>query len=187
MSTLIDALPAGRDWLLELPEYQRQTLASLPPTDDPLGAATQWLEASGPSDTAPHGIMLDTGQVFLLALLKEVRKLLCTDEGYEEERADLRQNMKAGRLVLVTAVAGAVSQVLGASPILLAPPVAIALNVILNAATASGCEALATAIDARVDAGLSLDALPEDLSGADPRTPVSANGRPADEESTEGR
>ena len=149
MTALIDLLPSDRDWLSELPEYQRLTLSRMPDEDDSLARAERWLEASGPSDTAPFGTLGNAGQIFLLNLLKEIRKLLCTEDGYASERAQLSKSLVSGQIGITSMVAVAVAPSLGASAIVVAPAVAVVLNLIANAARNTGCDTLAAAIERR--------------------------------------
>lgn len=146
---LSELLPAGDDWIASLPNYQRDTLSALQNADDPLAAAALWLEASGPSDTAPFGAGPKGSTIFLVECMRELQKLLCTTEGYTEERRHVQSSLGAGKLIIVSAVSAAIAPYVGAAAALLVPAVAVILSVITNAGKNAACQSLAEAIARR--------------------------------------
>jgi hypothetical protein len=138
-----NALTGGLDdWLAALPRYQRDILEEMLDGSDPTDVALAWLSTTGPRDTAPYGGARAGASLFYEKLLEQIQILLCGDEGYEEERAQLLREARAGRSAIVGAIAATVAPAVGAAPVVIAPPIAIILAILVAAGTNALCETL---------------------------------------------
>jgi len=146
--SMLRNLPAEGEWLTVLPDYQRRIIDTFLAAGDPLMAAEAWLKASGPQDTAPFGAGVGAGRVniFLLHLMRELHKLLCTDEGYTEERAEVGNAAKLGKSAFVAAIATGLAPHVGVAAVILSPAIVLIMSVFYNAAMSSGCEMLSRSI-----------------------------------------
>lgn len=140
------------DWVGVLPPYQQDLLRDMLSRNDPVEVSITWLSTSGPNDTAPFGGVRQGASLFYDKLLEQVRILLCGSTGFEQERAQLVRDAHAGRAVIVTGVAGAVAPAIGASPVVLAPVIALTLAVVSRAGIQTICETLDSIIAARSSA-----------------------------------
>lgn len=130
-------------WVASIPEYQRQHIEKLLDAGvAPLDTARLWLEASGPSDTAPYGGIKGAPNQFFNNVLREFQKLACGDAAYEEDRKKLASSYSAGKMTVVSTICLAIEPHVGASAILLGPAIAVLLGVVVNAGKATTCEAL---------------------------------------------
>lgn len=144
------ALTGGlTDWLEALPAYQRDTINKMLEGRDPIEVSLAWLSSTGPANTEPFGAIRNAPNVFYDNLLEQLQSLLCSNKSYIKERDDLKGSIKAGRATLVTAVSGYVAPHLGASPILLAPAVALILAVLTKTGSDSLCTTLNQLIEDR--------------------------------------
>jgi hypothetical protein len=140
-----------QDWVAALPVYQQELLQPLIRDGDYASAAATWLNSSGPSDNAPYGGLRAGANLFYVKLLEQIHTLLCTSNGYTQERTELLQQAQAGRSVLITFLAGAVAPHVGASPALLAPAIALTLALVNNAGSDMICATLKDLINDRSD------------------------------------
>lgn len=120
-----------------------------------------WLSTSGPSNTAPFGAVKSVGSRFYENLLIQMKKLICDDEGYEDERGQLIKSMNAGKLFLVGAISAALAPHVGAAAAVIAPAVALTLAVLSATGKATACETLTQMIADRQ--GLPPDQAPPQL------------------------
>lgn len=135
------------DWLAALPAYQRSVVSEMLKTSEPASVAIAWLNASGQTDTAPFGTVRLGASLFYQKLLEQLRELLCgSSSEYESERGQLAIGAKAGQATVVTLISGTVAPVVGVSPVLLAPAVALTLFVIAKAGRETACEMLSEMI-----------------------------------------
>lgn len=144
---------AQGEWIDALPEYQRQTIATMLQQMDPLEAADAWLQASGPRDTAPFGAGTSRVNIFLLNLMRELQKLTCTEEGYEAEKKQVLSAAQLGQPAVIAAVATALAPHVGAAAVVIAPAIGLLLSVFYNAAVSTGCDALSRKISELESAG----------------------------------
>jgi hypothetical protein len=137
------------DWLLALPPYQRGTVTQMLVGSDPIAVSLAWLNSTGPTNTEPFGAIRNAPNLFYDSLLNQLQSLLCGKKEYEKERNELIGNAKAGTAAVVTAISGYVAPHLGASPILLAPAVALTLAMLTKAGSDTICATLSQLIEDR--------------------------------------
>lgn len=146
-------VPSDGDWMDALPPYQRRIVSTMLIGTDPLQAADTWLQASGPKDTAPFGAGAGRVNIFLLNLMREMYKLICTNDGYATDREQLVSAATAGKSTFVAAIATALAPSLGAAAVVISPAIVLVLSVCYNAAVSSGCQALYSRISELEAAG----------------------------------
>lgn len=149
LSAVNDGILLGGDtkeWVSALPNYQRLLIEEMLKTQSPTEVAIAWLTSSGPMDTAPFGAVRGGPTLFYGNLLKEIQKLLCGDEGYEAERANLVGIGSTSKMALVGVISTALAPHVGAAAVVLGPAVTMALAVLANAGHETVCEALAAKI-----------------------------------------
>jgi hypothetical protein len=138
------------DWLCQLSPWQRDIIVQLLATGDENAAAASWLASAGADHTVPFG-----GQShkltssFYLNLLREMQRLLCTEDGYAEDREQIRRAAAFGQLTLVSLIATAVAPHLGVLGAAIGPAVALILTVLQRAGTKTACVALSEQISMR--------------------------------------
>lgn len=131
------------EWLAALPEYQRQSIATLLRDHDAIDVATIWLEGTGPKDTAPFGGIRTAANNFYDNILKELQEAICAGKEYAVERKQLAEATKGGgKLVLVGTLSTLIAPHVGAAAVVIGPAVAITLGIVANAGKATACEAL---------------------------------------------
>lgn len=139
----LDADASLQDWITALPSYQQSVITEMLQTRDPEAVAIAWLNARGQTDTAPLGAVQLGATLFYEKLLEQLRAFLCgTASEYEQERGQLAAGAKAGQAAVVTLVAGSVAPVVGVSPVMLAPAVALTLFIVARAGRETACEVL---------------------------------------------
>lgn len=147
VTALVGGVP---EWVEALPPYQRDHIAALLTSAEPVDVAVTWLSTTGPKDTAPYGGIRAGASRFYDNLLAEMQKLICgSGDDYDEERKQLSTGANRGKLFLVGAISTAIAPHVGAAAAVLGPAVAITLGVIGNAGKASICDALADVIGER--------------------------------------
>lgn len=133
-----------QDWVAGLPGYQQRLVNDLLATRLPDEAAQAWLNSSGPPrDTAPFGGIRTGVNLFYGKLLRQIHLLLCGESEYLEERQQLIRDARAGQTTIVAAIATAVAPHVGATPVLIAPAVALTLAAVGGASREAACETLA--------------------------------------------
>lgn len=138
------------EWLEVLPEYQRQSIATLLIDYDPVQVATIWLANSGPRDTAPFGGVRTAANNFYDKILQELQKALCGSSDYEAEREEISAATKGGgKLLLVSTLSTAIAPHVGAAAAVIAPAVTLTLAIVVKAGNATACDALAELIEVR--------------------------------------
>jgi hypothetical protein len=141
------------DWLSALPGYQQNVISQMLSDSEPVPVAIAWLNASGQTDTAPFGTVRLGASLFYQKLLEQLQELLCgSSPDYEAERGQLVVGAKAGQAAVVTMVSDTIAPVVGVSPVLLAPAVALTLFVIAKAGRETACEVLSQMIKDLQDA-----------------------------------
>jgi hypothetical protein len=137
------------DWLAALPNYQRELLDDMLAHKEPTDVALLWLSTTGPRDTAPFGGARVGAALFYEKLLEQIQVLVCGEQGYDDERAQLLRDARAGRSAIVACIASSVAPAVGAAPVVIAPPVAIILAILVAAGTNTLCETLENMIAER--------------------------------------
>ena len=137
------------DWLEALPAYQRETINKMLVGRDPIEVSLAWLAVQDLQTQNLSALFGSTPNVFYDSLLEQLQSLLCGKKDYIKERDDLKGSINAGRATIVTAVSGYIAPHLGASPILLAPAVALILAVLTKTGSDSLCTTLNQLIEDR--------------------------------------
>lgn len=137
------------DWVGALPEYQATTITQMLTTRGPVEVSMAWLGSTGPANTEPLGAIRTASNAFYDSLLSQMHTLLCSKTQRTSEHAELVRNAKAGRTALITGVATIIAPHLGASPMLIAPAVALTLALMAQAGKDSACAALKQLIEDR--------------------------------------
>ncbi len=114
------------EWLAILKPYQRDAIKTFLATDDPERAAERWLGATGSPNIAPFGGTRDT-KPFWDRFRGELRKFLCDDVAYVEEKKSLRVESPLGKAMLVSTISAAIGATIGFSATLLAPAITVLL------------------------------------------------------------
>jgi hypothetical protein len=140
------------DWLQALPPYQRGTVTQMLVGSDPIAVSLAWLSSTGPTNTEPFGAIRNAPNLFYDSMLNQLQSLLCGRQEWVKERGELINSAKAGRAAVVTAISGYIAPHLGASPILLAPAVALTLAMLTKAGSDSLCATLSQLIEDRKSA-----------------------------------
>ncbi|MBM9465401.1 hypothetical protein JL108_18275 [Aeromicrobium sp. YIM 150415] len=136
------------DLLSSLPAYQASVVSAMLASRPPEEVAKAWLESSGQSDTAPFGGMKKTGERLVQNTLIEMQNLLCSDSGYEEERAQLKESLGAGKVFSAGVIATVLSPHIGIAATVLAPAVVLILIVATRAGQKTLCQSLADTLGA---------------------------------------
>ncbi|SCX49567.1 hypothetical protein SAMN03159343_2225 [Klenkia marina] len=131
-------LSSNTDWLLDLPNYQKDLIDQLSRTRGWAETAEAWLQAASPN-TAPFGVMAGA-RIFYQKVLDEVHDLLCSRDKYDEERRTLAKEYGAGKITFTAGVTSYIAPALGADPTMLAPVVAIVLTIVGQASLRAWCE-----------------------------------------------
>lgn len=139
MST-IEIPPGGKDeWLGTLKQYQRVQIDALLVNSDERGAAEKWLASSGSDRIAPFGGESNPKPFFDL-FMTEVRRFLCDDAAYVEEKANLKKHGIITHSLFVATIAGAIGSTLGFAAALLSPAVALMLIATAKMGLKAFCE-----------------------------------------------
>ncbi|MGY4925305.1 hypothetical protein [Streptomyces sp. 900105755] len=127
-------------WLGDMPIFQQSSIRSM------LGsgmahdaAAAAWLSGAVADNTAPF-TGGPRGKVFYDAFLDQMHNFLCTEVGYEEERAAVMAGFKPKQAGLAAAIATAIAPHLGAASALIAPAVALSLCAIGKMGLGAWCQ-----------------------------------------------
>lgn len=152
MSDLNELFSGSPDeWLRALPGYQAQGVAQLLRQRTPEEAAISWMSGAGSNDTAPFGGVKNAASLLYQNVLIEIRKLLCGDRSYQEERQQVLALAGAGKTAIVAAISVAIGPHLGTAAVFIAPVVAIILSIVARASTSTVCEAMADLIQGQGD------------------------------------
>jgi hypothetical protein len=135
------------DWLSALPVYQQRGIEALLSGRAPEQAAMMWLTQAGPADTAPFGGLRTGASLLYKNVLVEIRKLLCGDNEYLEERKDVQAAIGTSKVALIATLAAAIGPHLGAAAVFIAPVVAIVLSVVAKAGAVTVCQALEALVE----------------------------------------
>ncbi len=126
-------------WLDALESYQRHSLEALGLGElDPEEVAKAWLDA-----TTSHTITFGAGgdsRPFFDNIKREILRFICDSDSYETEKAQLRRQSNVTELFAVSVISRAISPVVGASNVFLAPLVAVILFSIAKVTVAAVCE-----------------------------------------------
>jgi hypothetical protein len=118
-----------KQWIRELPEYQRAPLEQLLKEGQSFEEIAQnWLSASA-ANTYRFSAVNPAGKkdAFLDNLRKEIRAFLCGDNKYKKERDGLLGEKGLARTYVVSAMAVAIAPYLNVAATVIAPVVALLL------------------------------------------------------------
>lgn len=148
-----DTVSAGSEaeWLETLPAFQAKLLRSMLESQPPEEVAKAWLENTGQADTAQFGGSREVGSRLFQNLLIEMQMLLCTQEGYEQERQQLTEGIGTGKVVTTAAIATALAPHIGITAAVISPAVVLVLVIVSRAGQATICETITSLISANTD------------------------------------
>ncbi len=134
-----DVLEPNADYLEALPIYQRNTIEKLLENGlDYEAAANVWLSANGPANTFPFGAEVKKNS-FVEKLKDEVGALMCNEEKYVEERKEIIAKCKGAGSAIITIITAYLAPIVGATPALILPAVALIFNVISKIGVNAWC------------------------------------------------
>jgi hypothetical protein len=133
-------------WLDQLPTSQRQAVNRLLEENDPLTAAGLWLTASIPANISPMSPWRQAPPFVLKELVGELRNVICTGEGYGEERKVAVAALTHARTTAVGAIAIVLSTHVGIAAAIVTPVVGLALMFTQQFVGKTICEGLSLAI-----------------------------------------
>lgn len=134
-----DVLEPNANYLEALPAYQRNTIEKLLENGlDYEDAANVWLSANGPANTFPFGAEVKKN-LFVEKLKDEVGALMCNEEKYVEERKEIIAKCKGAGSAIITIITAYLAPVVGATPALILPAVALIFNVISKIGVNAWC------------------------------------------------
>ncbi|MCP9826493.1 hypothetical protein KBY78_14020 [Synechococcus sp. EJ6-Ellesmere] len=112
------------EWLGLLKPYQRSIINVFLKEDSLEEAAEKWLSTTGSPNIVPFGGNQNS-KPFWDRFSVEVRKFLCDDEAYVEEKKLLSSESEVSKAILVSTISAAIGATLGFTATLLAPPVTL--------------------------------------------------------------
>ena len=133
-------------WLDQLPRSQQRVVIRLLEENDVLTAAELWLTASVPADISPMSPWRQAPNFVLKELLSELQNLLCTGEGYGEERKAALAALTYARTTAVGVIAITLSTHVGIAAAIVTPVVGLALLFTQQFAGKTICDGLSLAI-----------------------------------------
>lgn len=129
------------EWVSELKPYQANSINQFLSEHDPEEAIKLWLSANGPNTTIKFGGSNDSPEPFFDRFKEEFRKFICGDESYEEFRAQLSAETPVAKTIYISIISAALGATLGYAATLLAPVVAIMLNLVCTMGINGWCNA----------------------------------------------
>jgi hypothetical protein len=126
-------------WLHELKPYQKTTLSVFLKNASLEEAAEKWLASTGSPNIVAFGGERDS-KPFWERFKTELRKFICDDNSYVEEKKALAAEGSINKAILISAVSAAIGATIGYSATLLAPAVAILLCAIGKMGLHAYCE-----------------------------------------------
>lgn len=129
------------EWVSELKTYQANSINQLLNDHDPEEAIKLWLSANGPTTTIQFGGASDSPEPFFDRFKAEFRKFVCGDEAYDSFRTQLSSEAPVAKTIYISVISAALGATLGYAATLLAPAVAIMLNLVCTMGINAWCNA----------------------------------------------
>lgn len=126
--------------LLELLKpYQQKTLLPLIESVGEEEAAKIWLSPESGSQSSSFGGGENQPDPYFDRLIEEIRKLICGDENYQEDREKIIEKANTSALFVVATISALMGDVFGVTPALLTPVVILILKMISKVGTNAWC------------------------------------------------
>ena len=126
--------------LLELLKpYQQKTLLPLIESVGEEEAAKIWSSPESGSQSSCFGGGENQSDPYFDRLIEEIRKLICGDEKYQEDREKILEKTNTSAIFVVGIISAAMGDVFGVTPALLTPVVILILKMISKVGTNAWC------------------------------------------------
>lgn len=129
------------EWVSELKTYQANSINQLLSENDPEETIKLWLSANGPNTTIQFGGANESPEPFFDRFKEEFRKSMCGDSAYESFRSQLSAETPVAKTIYISVISAALGATLGYAATLLAPAVAIMLNLVCTMGINAWCNA----------------------------------------------
>lgn len=129
------------EWVSELKTYQANSINQLLSENDPEETIKLWLSANGPNTTIQFGGANESPEPFIDRFKEEFRKFMCGDSAYESFRSQLSAETPVAKTIYISVISAALGATLGYAATLLAPAVAIMLNLVCTMGINAWCNA----------------------------------------------
>ncbi|WP_413405028.1 MULTISPECIES: hypothetical protein [unclassified Synechococcus] len=129
------------EWVSELKTYQANSINQLLSENDPEETIKLWLSANGPNTTIQFGGANESPEPFFDRFKEEFRKFMCGDSAYESFRSQLSAETPVAKTIYISVISAALGATLGYAATLLAPAVAIMLNLVCTMGINAWCNA----------------------------------------------
>jgi hypothetical protein len=129
------------EWVSELKTYQANSINQLLSENDPEETIKLWLSANGPNTTIQFGGANESPEPFFDRFKEEFRKFMCGDSAYESFRSQLSAETPVAKTIYISIISAALGATLGYAATLLAPAVAIMLNLVCTMGINAWCNA----------------------------------------------
>ncbi|MBM4055178.1 MAG: hypothetical protein FJ264_11040 [Planctomycetes bacterium] len=126
------------DYIAELKPYQQNTLNALLKQNEPEKVAELYISANGPQNNVPFGGTRDT-KPFWDRFKAELRKFVCDEESYAEDKKRLADETKATRALLISSISAAIGAAIGYPATVLVPAVAVMLGIVAKIGIKAYC------------------------------------------------
>lgn len=127
------------EWIGELKPYQREALDEIMKEMEAEEAAKKWLTSQGPEDIISFGGTRDA-EPFWDKFKSEFKKFLCKEDEYVEFKREIRQKSNVTKQLLISSISAAIGSTIGFAATLLAPAVAVMLNLVGHMGVNAYCE-----------------------------------------------
>ena len=127
------------EWIGELKPYQREALDEMMEEMEAEEAAKIWLTSQGPEDIISFGGPRDS-EPFWDKFKSEFQKFLCKEDEYVEFKKEIREKSNVTKQLLISSISAAIGSTIGFAATLLAPAVAVMLNLVGHMGVNAYCE-----------------------------------------------
>lgn len=125
--------------LVLLKPYQQKILLPLINSVGEEEAAKIWLLPDIENQSVSFGGGENQQDPYFDRLIQEIRKLICGDETYKEDREKIIEKANTSALIVVSGISGLMGDVFGVAPALLTPVVIIILSMISKVGINAWC------------------------------------------------
>nr|AKN38135.1 hypothetical protein [Vibrio tasmaniensis] len=129
------------EWVSELKVYQANSINQMLQDNEPEEVIKLWLSANGPNTTIQFGGASDSPEPFFDKFKEEFRKFICGDAAYISFREQLQSEAPIAKAMYISIISAALGATLGYAATLLAPAIAIMLNLVCTMGKNAWCAA----------------------------------------------
>ncbi|MHA3105488.1 hypothetical protein [Acinetobacter sp. ANC 3791] len=122
-----------------LKPYQQKILLPLIASVGEEEAAKIWLSPESTNQFVRFGGGENQPDPYFDRLVKEIRKLICGDESYQEYREKIIEKANASAFVVVASISGLMGDIFGIAPAILTPVVILILKMISKVGINAWC------------------------------------------------